>query len=133
MTIDVFAEMSRIHQILTKFQEQWEADHYKEFSLKPFIGRINSAFGGSSVEAIMENLKKDNSEFSKQQYDRLAGFSPTSLKITFRQMKEGAQLSLADCLRMEYRLALRFLEGNDFHEGVRAGECLTSSVNISIV
>lgn len=116
------AEMSRIHQILTKFQEQWEADHYKEFSLKPYIGRINSAFGGSSVEEIMGNLKKDNSDFSKKQHDRLAGFSPTSLKVTFQQMKLGSQLSLADCLRMEYRMALRFLEGHDFHEGVRAGE-----------
>lgn len=114
--------MSRIHQILSKFQEQWEGEHYKEFSLKTYIGRINSAFGASSVEGIIENLKKDNSEWSRKQQDRMAGFSPTSLKVTFRQMKEGSQLSLADCLRMEYRMALKFLEANDFHEGVRAGK-----------
>lgn len=31
--------------------------------------------------------------------------SPTSLKITFRQLQEGATLSLQDVLVMEYRLS----------------------------
>jgi len=115
-------ELPIIHRLLSKYQEQWEADHYKEFSLKPFIGRINSIFGGNSVEEIMSNLKKDNSDWSKQQLTKLTSFSPTSLKVTFKQMKEGAQLSLADCLRMEYRMSMHFLENKDFFEGVRAGE-----------
>ena len=33
--------------------------------------------------------------------------SPTSLKITLRQLQEGAKLNLADCLKMEYRLTQR--------------------------
>lgn len=114
--------LQSIHQMLSKYQEQWEAEHYKEFSLKPYIGRINSAFGASSVEGIVENLQKDASEWSKQQLERLQSYSPTSLKVTFEQMKLGSQLSLADCLRMEYRMALNFLRNNDFFEGVRAGK-----------
>lgn len=51
----------------------------------------------------------------------LCTVSPTSLKITFRQLELGSQLSLAQCLIMEYRLAVRHLEPtSDFKEGVRA-------------
>ena len=34
----------------------------------------------------------------------LARMSPTSLKITFRQLERGAAMSLQDVLVMEYRL-----------------------------
>lgn len=113
-------DMPSIHRLLSKYQEQWEKDHYKEFTLKPFIGRINSIFGGKTVEEIMNSLKRDSSEWAKQQYERLSGFSPTSLKVTFRQIKEGSELSLADCLRMEFRMSHRFMQQHDFFEGVRA-------------
>ena len=45
--------------------------------------------------------------------------SPTSLKLTFRQMREGRALDFDACMRMEYRLTNRVLEGHDFYEGVR--------------
>ena len=45
--------------------------------------------------------------------------SPTSLKLTFRQMREGKRLDFDSCMRMEYRLTNRVLEGHDFYEGVR--------------
>lgn len=32
----------------------------------------------------------------------------------------GENLSLGECLQMEYRLAFHFLKDSDFHEGVRA-------------
>ena len=46
--------------------------------------------------------------------------SPTSLKLTFRQMRAGKALSFDDCMRMEYRMSSRILAGPDFAEGVRA-------------
>ena len=46
--------------------------------------------------------------------------SPTSLKVTFRQMREGAELDFASCQRMEFRIMARMMEGRDFYEGVRA-------------
>lgn len=88
--------------------------------MKPYIGRINAAFGGKSVEEIVENLKKDGSEWSKQQLAILAKNSPTSLKVTFEQINRGGHLSLSDCLRMEYRMSQNFMRQNDFFEGVRA-------------
>lgn len=50
----------------------------------------------------------------------LQRMSPTSMKITLEQMRRGATLSLADCYRMELRMALRCMQGHDFFEGVRA-------------
>lgn len=46
--------------------------------------------------------------------------SPTSLKVTFEEIHRGANLSLIECLKMEYRLVVRHLENSDFKEGVRA-------------
>jgi len=46
--------------------------------------------------------------------------SPTSLKITFRQIREGARLDFDACMRMEYRMVHRVMAGHDFYEGVRA-------------
>ena len=46
--------------------------------------------------------------------------SPTSLKITFRQLREGKSLAFDDCMRMEFRMVSRVMDGKDFYEGVRA-------------
>lgn len=46
--------------------------------------------------------------------------SPTSLKLTFEQLRRGVNLDLRGCLIMEYRLANACMRSNDFREGVRA-------------
>ena len=46
--------------------------------------------------------------------------SPTSMKLTFEQLKRGALLNFDDVMRMEYRMVRRVMEGHDFFEGVRA-------------
>lgn len=114
------ADLKKIDALLTRFQSQWEADYKKEFSLKPYIGRINSVFGGDSVEAIIETLKKDQSEWAKKTLDALTQASPTSLKVIFSQYHRGAKMSLPECMKMEYRLVQNFMNNHDFFEGVRA-------------
>ena len=47
--------------------------------------------------------------------------SPTSMKVTHRQLTKGREMSFADCFIMEYRLARRSMMNKDFYEGVRAG------------
>ncbi|XP_015792867.1 3-hydroxyisobutyryl-CoA hydrolase, mitochondrial [Tetranychus urticae] len=114
-------DLKGIDSLLTRYQEQWEADYKKEFSLKQYIGRINSAFGAAeSVEQIMENLSKDSSDWSKQQLEILKSASPTSLKVTFKALQQGSMMSLPDCLKMEYRIAHQMMHIPDFFEGVRA-------------
>lgn len=44
--------------------------------------------------------------------------SPTSLKVTLHELNLGANFSLGECLQMEYRLGVHFVEDSDFHEGI---------------
>jgi enoyl-CoA hydratase/carnithine racemase len=87
----------------------------------------------SSVEKIFENLSKhENAELAEATLKTLKGKSPTSLKLTLRQLQYGSQLDFASCLKMEYRMSRRVLEAGllykagdkrkspDFYEGVRA-------------
>uniref|UniRef100_A0A4W5RQM2 3-hydroxyisobutyryl-CoA hydrolase n=1 Tax=Hucho hucho TaxID=62062 RepID=A0A4W5RQM2_9TELE len=59
----------------------------------------------NSVEGIVHNLKTDGSPFAQKQAETLAKMSPTSLKITFKQLQAGGTMSLQEVLVMEYRLS----------------------------
>lgn len=114
-------DLLKIDRVLVKHQEQWQDEYRKEFSLKPHIGRINSIFGQASrVEDIISGLEKDNSEWARKHLDLLAKMSPTSLKLTFEQLRRGKSMTLPECLKMEYRLVSRVLDKSEFYEGVRA-------------
>lgn len=114
-------DLLKIDGILQKYQEQWQDDYRKEFSLKPHIGRINSIFGqAKSVEEILLGLEKDNSEWARKQIEILRRMSPTSVKLTFEQLRRAKTMTLPECLKMEFRMAWRILESKDFYEGVRA-------------
>jgi enoyl-CoA hydratase len=80
---------------------------------------IDRAFAADSVEAILKALEQEG-EWGHQTASLLATRSPTSLKLTFRAMREGRNMDFDSCMRMEYRLTLRALEGHDLYEGVRA-------------
>lgn len=85
--------------------------------MRPQIDRL---FGGASVPAIIKALEADGSDFARQQLKFLAGKSPTSLKLTFAQLRRGRNLSLRDCMRLEWRMCNHVAGGHDFYEGVRA-------------
>ncbi len=85
------------------------------------IDRINHIFAAESVEAIFAALESESSDWANAQLATLKTKSPQALKVTFRQMREGAQMqSFADEMRSEYRLASRVASRHDFQEGVRA-------------
>ena len=97
-----------------------EAAHHV-FSLSENLDDINRIFGSESLETIVKLLKEENSPLFKKALKSIEAASPTSLKVTFRQIREGAKLgSLGDVLKMEQRLVLRCCEDTDFYEGVRA-------------
>jgi len=85
------------------------------------IERINRIFAGESVEAIFAALEADGSDWSQAQLKTLQSKSPQALKVSFRQMREGAAMaSFEDEMRSEYRIASRVCALHDFQEGVRA-------------
>jgi enoyl-CoA hydratase len=81
---------------------------------------IARCFAGHTVEAVLEALTKEGSDWSAGLLKTLAGMSPTSMKITLRQMREGAKLDFDACMQMEYRMTQGCMAGHDFFEGIRA-------------
>lgn len=85
------------------------------------IERINRIFAAESVEAIFAALEADGSDWAAAQLATLKTKSPQAMKVSFRQMREGARMdSFEDEMRSEYRLASRVCARHDFQEGVRA-------------
>jgi len=81
---------------------------------------IATIFSAGSVEAILERLDRDGSDFARDTAQVIRTRSPTSLKLVFRQLRAARALDLKQCLAMEFRLAVRVLKAHDFREGVRA-------------
>ena len=79
---------------------------------------IDRVFSASSVEEVLARLEREE-EWGQKTASLLKTRSPTSLKVTFRQMGEGATLDFESCQRMEYRIMARMMEAPDFYEGVR--------------
>ncbi|KAA0715540.1 3-hydroxyisobutyryl-CoA hydrolase, mitochondrial [Triplophysa tibetana] len=112
--------VSDVAQLLDSYQEQSALDAEKPFTLQEHTEAIDRLFSAASVEHILENLQKDGSAFAQKQIEILAKMSPTSLKLTYRQIQEGANMSLQEVLVMEYRITQACMRGHDFYEGVRA-------------
>lgn len=92
-------------------------------ALQPAIDRC---FAGDSVEAILDALAKEaasggaDAGWAEETRAGLLTKSPTSLKITLRQLSIGRDYDLDEALALEYRLTQHIMAGHDFYEGVRA-------------
>jgi len=87
---------------------------------------IDCCFARDSVEAILDALAAESAGggadagWATETRASLLTKSPTSLKITLRQLTIGRDYDLDAALALEYRLTQHFMEGHDFYEGVRA-------------
>lgn len=91
-----------------------------EFVLAPHLKQIEKAFSRDSVEEILKALHDDGSEWAMSTLHLMSKMSPTSLKVTLRQLQLGKTMTLRECLQMEFRLAAHCCIDSDFKEGVRA-------------
>jgi enoyl-CoA hydratase len=81
---------------------------------------IAHAFAHDSVEAMVAALEAGG-EWAREQAKIIRTKSPSSTKIAFRQLRDGARAkSFAEVMAMEYRIAHRLAVSHDFLEGVRA-------------
>uniref|UniRef100_A0A674BXD3 3-hydroxyisobutyryl-CoA hydrolase n=1 Tax=Salmo trutta TaxID=8032 RepID=A0A674BXD3_SALTR len=94
-----------VSRVLDSYQKRSSLDAEKPFVLEQHIDLIDKLFQSNSVEGIVHNLKTDGSPFAQKQAETLAKMSPTSLKITFKQLQAGGAMSLQEVLVMEYRLS----------------------------
>jgi enoyl-CoA hydratase len=81
---------------------------------------IDRCFAQGSVEAIVAALDAEGGDWAEATRAHLLTRSPTSLKVAFRQLREGAAMDFDSAMIMEYRLAAACVAGHDFPEGIRA-------------
>jgi enoyl-CoA hydratase/carnithine racemase len=86
------------------------------------LEKIAAHFCQPNLEAILSGLeaKATVDSFASETLATMRSRSPTSLAVTFRQIVGGRGLSMRECMRMEFRILNRMLEGHDFYEGIRA-------------
>jgi enoyl-CoA hydratase/carnithine racemase len=76
--------------------------------------------GHPTFDHFWSALKADGHDVAGDMLRVLSRMSPTSMKLTFEQMRRGASLDFDETMKMEFRMARRVMEGHDFFEGVRA-------------
>ncbi len=92
-------------------------------ALRPAIDRC---FAGDTIEEILDALAAEAAAGGADAAwaaDTRAGLltkSPTSLKVTLRQLTVGRDYGLDQALTLEYRLTQHMMAAHDFYEGVRA-------------
>jgi len=110
---------SQLRELLEEFTP--EEAHKHSFSLQEHMDMIDRVFSAGSVEEVVDRLEGEQGDLAKKSLKALKAASPTSLKVAFRQIREGAKASnLGEVLAMEHRLVTRCCEDSDFYEGVRA-------------
>lgn len=84
---------------------------------------IAQHFQADTLRAVLAGLAASaaaGNGFAQRTLETILSKSPTSLAVTFRQMRAGAMLSMDECMRMEFRILSRMLRGHEFYEGIRA-------------
>jgi enoyl-CoA hydratase len=81
---------------------------------------IDYLFASDNVEEIAAELKSAGSELAEEAVRAFSHMSPTSLKITAKQLTENPGISVKDALILEYRMVSQILLRHDFYEGIRA-------------
>jgi len=110
---------SQLKELLEEFTPEEANKH--NFSLQEHMDMIDRVFSADSVEEVVDRLEGEQGDLAKKSLKALKAASPTSLKVAYRQIREGAKASnLGEVLAMEHRLVTRCCEDSDFYEGVRA-------------
>lgn len=90
-------------------------------ALRAHRAAIDGCFAEPTVEAILAALDAEGTAWARSTAVTLREKSPTSLKVTLRQLRRGRELpDFEAAMRLEFRLVRRFMAGGDFFEGVRA-------------
>lgn len=81
---------------------------------------IDRHFAAHTVEDIVAGLESDRAAPAQAMAGAIRGKAPRSLKIALAQVQGGRVWSFDDCMRAEFRIVSRVVQGEDFYEGVRA-------------
>lgn len=91
-----------------------------EGSLTGDVPAIDRCFSADTVEEIVGRLEAEDGEWAARALKMIARNSPTSLKISLRQLRLGRRMDYDSCVTMEYRMSHQSLASHDLFEGIRA-------------
>lgn len=77
-------------------------------------------FDNADLAELFARLEAGGDGFARDTLETLSRMSPTSMNLTFAQLKRGLGLDFDENMKMEFRMVRRVMEGHDFFEGVRA-------------
>ncbi|MGO8922480.1 MAG: enoyl-CoA hydratase/isomerase family protein [Xanthobacteraceae bacterium] len=82
---------------------------------------IDACYGGDVLEEIIARLRACRAEGARAALDVMRKASPTSLKVTLRNIRSAATFDRVEqSFAQDYRIALACIAGHDFIEGIRA-------------
>ncbi|KIF80312.1 enoyl-CoA hydratase/isomerase family protein [Noviherbaspirillum autotrophicum] len=81
---------------------------------------IDRHFAYDDVASIAASLRSDADAFAQNTLALMHKRSPLMMCVTLAQLRRGAAMSIADCLRMERTMVRRCFEHGEVLEGVRA-------------
>ena len=81
---------------------------------------IEHHFSHDRMTAIVASLENDDTEFAQKTMASLRLGSPLLLCVTLEQLRRGAAMTVAECLRMERTMVRHSFEGSEVLEGIRA-------------
>jgi enoyl-CoA hydratase len=121
MTWRAGEEAAQVDQVLAAFRAS-----LGEPPLSAQRPAIDRCFAATTVEAVLGALAAEtqaggrDGEWARETRAGLLTKSPTSLKVTLRQLIIGLGCDIEAALALEYRLTQHFMKNHDFYEGVRA-------------
>lgn len=105
---------------LGQLMEDYSSTPLTNSDLANLQHKIDQHFSKNTVEEIVESLDNDASKFAQETKQFLLSKSPSSLKITLKQLIDARDKTLEECFATDLILAKNFLRHEDFFEGVRS-------------
>jgi enoyl-CoA hydratase/carnithine racemase len=106
-----------IHSFAAPFRELANPNDSRLKAQQPLIERH---FAQNDVRGITASLAQDDDPFALQTLAVMLKRSPLMMCVTLQQLRRGASLDIADCLRMERTMVRHCFEHGEALEGVRA-------------
>jgi enoyl-CoA hydratase/carnithine racemase len=106
-----------IREFAAPYAEQAKAE---QSTLAKNRAAIDLHFAGKNAETILRSLEQDQTEFAVQTNTLIQKRSPLLMAVTLEQLRRGADMTVAECLRMERSMVRHCFKHGEVLEGVRA-------------
>lgn len=126
---DTYVPHAEWKDLTQALEETGEPDTLSEFAgpapegtLSTSQSEIDAVFGGEDLRAILNAMRAEDTDFSRDARGRMDRNSPLAMAcaIEIIHRLRGSRATIREALGLEYRFTHRAMEKADFLEGVRA-------------